>query len=380
MSKNSQPKEYVLLAGGLSAGPIVPLLAVVEEWQKSNGAIKPVVVDLKHSVAARLAKERQLQFERIITGKLRRYWTWQTIFLPLLGIIGFIMAVRLMQRYRPVAVLGAGGFVQLPLVLAAWCFRIPRFIHQQDVAPTLTNSLSAPFANKITVTFESSIRDFPQGTGLGKKYIATDKVLWTGNPVLTTFGTKHISKSAALKQFGLHTQLPVLLVVGGGTGAAGINKLLYRDLPALTEVVQVLHSTGVGKQEHSVRENYHPYEFISNIEAAYQAADVVLSRAGLGSLSSLAYAKKPAIIIPMPNTHQEANAQLLFTRKAAIVLDESETTVPIIISSIRKLLFEPSTAKTLVKNLESLFPLHASHKVVKVIVDYLHQHEASHKR
>lgn len=367
--------QYIFLAGGLSAGPIMPLLAVAKEWHHEHRSVVPIIFDVKNSVAEQVAKQEHHQFHRIITGKLRRYWSWRNLFSPLLLLIGFGQALYFMGRYRPIAVLGAGGFVQTPLVLAAWLYRIPRFIHQQDVMVTLTNSLCAPLANLVTVTFESSIRDFPQGTGLGKKYVTTDKVIWTGNPTPAESETEQkLTAAAAKKQFGLHNELPVLLVVGGGTGAQGINDLIYKALPQLINVVQIIHATGRGKKQYGASENYHPYEYIADIAAAYSACDIVLSRAGLGALSSIAQHKKPAIIIPMPNSHQERNAELVFKHKAALVFDETEVEPNQLITAIRDLLFKPELVKELTANMRELFPRHASRKVYTAITKYLDHH------
>lgn len=371
---NKLKPQYIFLAGGHSAGPIMPLLAVVEEWHKEHSTVRPVLLDIKGSVSERLAKEEHLIFERIITGKLRRYWAWPNLLLPLLVLIGFFQSLYLVAKYRPVAVLGAGGFVQIPVVLAAWFLRVPRFIHQQDVAPTLSNSLCAPFANLITVTFENSIRDFPQGTGLGNQYISTNKVIWTGNPTRYKLDHTETTKVQALKKFELHNNLPVLLVIGGGTGAAGLNNLIYQDLRALTSVVQVLHVTGRGKLKHPRATNYHPFEYLSDMKSAYAAADIILSRVGLGAMTDIAAVKKPAIFIPMPESHQEKNAELIYKAKAGIVLDQSTTTISDLISTIRKLLFDPNKVNQITHNLSKLFPDNAAHKVYKVISGYLKKH------
>lgn len=368
--------QYIFLAGGHSAGPIIPLLAVAEEWHKEHRTVRPVLLDIKGSVSERIAKEEHLIFERIITGKLRRYWAWENLFLPFLVIVGFLKSIYLMFKYRPIAVLGAGGFVQMPVVLAAWLFRVPRFIHQQDVDATLSNSLCAPFANQITVTFEDSIRDFPQGSGLGNKYISTHKVIWTGNPTRYIADETETTKTEALKKFELHKELPVLLVIGGGTGAVGLNNLVYQDLKALTSVVQVIHATGKGKLKHQRSTNYHPFEYLSDVQSAYVAADIILSRVGLGAMTDIAAVKKPAIFIPMPESHQEKNAELIYRSKAGIVLDQSETTTQDLISVIRELLFDPERVKQITYNLNKLFPDNASHKVYKVISDYLKKHES----
>lgn len=372
---NKKPAhKYIFLVGGLSAGPIVPLLAVAEEWRTGDSQIKPVVLDVRNSVGQHLAKTNGYKFERIITGKLRRYFSFRTLGLPFLLICGLIQALLILRKYRPIAVLGAGGFVQVPVVVAAWLMKVPSFIHQQDVQATLTNTLTAPLANLVTVTFESSIRDFPQGTGLGKKYVSTNKIIWTGNPRQNSAIKGKPTKTQALKHFGLHNQLPVLLVIGGGTGAKGLNTLIYGNLGSLTKVVQVLHGTGQGKRVISQQANYHPFEYIEDMDEAYTAADVVVSRAGLGAMTGLAEHSKPAIIIPIPHSHQERNAELLFREKAAIILDQTETTPEKLQGVIRELLFDPKFAEQLGQNLHRLFPLHAAHKVYKVISDYLTEH------
>lgn len=368
---NTTRKKYIFLAGGLSAGPIMPLFAVAEEWRNEDAAIWPVVLDVKGSVAEHQTVEKDYQFERVIAGKFRRYFSWHTFMLPFQLLVGIFQSIMLIKKYRPIAVLGAGGFVQLPVIFAAWLLKVPRFIHQQDVSVTLSNALCAPFADRVTVAFESSIRDFPQGTGLGKKYVRTEKVIWTGNPKIDPTDAKMMNKIKALEHFGLHRDLPVLLVVGGGTGAVGLNNLIYDNLGSLTKVVQILHSTGKGKADVQKQENYHPFDYISDMDKAYVAADIVVSRAGLGALTDIAEHKKPAIIIPMPDSHQEVNAELLFKKKAALVLDQNETTSEKLIGVIRELLFNTELSEQLGKNFHNLFPPHAAHKVYKVISNYL---------
>lgn len=367
--------KYLFLAGGYSAGPMMPLLAVAAKWHEHDPSIKPVVLDVKNSIAEHLSRKSDFVYHRIVTGKLRRYFSFKNFAAPVLLLIGFIKSLYLLRKYRPIAVLGAGGYVQIPVIVAAWILRVPRFIHQQDVAPTLSNLICAPLANLITVTFESSIRDFPQGTGLGKKFVSTHKVVWTGNPKPSVDEQK-ISKTAALKQFGLHGDLPVLLVIGGGTGAVGLNQLIEQGLPALTKVVQIIHGVGRGKSHPRAQTNYHPYEYIEDIDAAMSAADVVLSRAGLGALTNLAEHKKVAIIIPMPDTHQERNAELIYQRNAGIVLDQREITAEKLQNIIRELFFKPEVTSQFANNLHELFPIHADQKVYQAISKYLETNES----
>lgn len=368
----SSKKQYVFLAGGLTGGPIMPLLSICETWQIENPKITPVILDVRKSTSRHLAKLKHIPFHSIITGKFRRYWSIKNVFSPILVLIGFIQSIWYLWRYRPIAILGAGGFVQLPLLYTAWIFRIPRFIHQQDVLPSLANQLSAPVANIITTTFESSLRDFLQGTGLGKKFVSTNKVFWTGNP--STPIEKSLDKTKALQIFNLSTDLPVLLVVGGATGSAAINELIISSLDKLTKVVQIIHLTGSRKTVAVNHFNYHPYEFLDNIHEAYAAADVVLGRAGIGTLTDLAKAKKPSIIVPMPETHQEFNAELIYQDHAALVVDQSELDADRLVSLIRQLLFDLEFSQKLVKNMGSLFPKNANQKVFHLYKTYLKDH------
>jgi UDP-N-acetylglucosamine--N-acetylmuramyl-(pentapeptide) pyrophosphoryl-undecaprenol N-acetylglucosamine transferase len=368
MHKNKHHK-YIILAGGLSGGPVTPLLAVTKEWQKHDPDIEPVLVDIRKSTSAIIAEDRKILFKSIITGKFRRYFAWQNFFAPLLLLIGLVQSFLLLRKFKPVAVLGAGGFVQIPLIIAAWVLRIPRFIHQQDVVPTLSNQLCSMLANLVTTTFEFSIRDFLQGTGLGKKYITTDKVIWTGNPILMT--DSEVTKTQAMKEFHLYNDLPVLLVVGGATGSQSLNELIVNSLPELTRVVQVIHNTGPYKYQKIKQSNYQSYPYMENMDVAYKAADVVLSRAGISTLTELALHGKASIIVPMPDTHQEFNADLLYRTKSAIVLDQSELDAELLIKTIRKILFDSNLQKNLQKNFKELFPKNAANKIYHLINNFI---------
>lgn len=373
MKQTAHNTKYIILAGGLSGGPIKPLLAIAKYWQEQDANIVPVIIDVKNSVSKSLAQDEGYLWHRIITGKIRRYWSFWNIISPFMMFIGFIQAFVLLRKYKPIMVLGAGGFAQTPLIVMAWILRIPKLIHQQDVLVTLSNRLCAPFANIITTTFEFSIRDFHQGTGLGMKYITGTKVFWTGNPTVASKTT--YTKSHAKKHFGLHDHLPTLLVFGGGTGSAAINQIIVDSLPELTKVVQVLHITGIGKGNFVSMENYHSLEFADEMGLFYSASDIVLARAGLGTLTELAEYGRPSIIVPMPKTHQELNAELLYRTKSALVLDQEDLDGQILINAIRKILFNHEYEKTLTHNIRAIFPKHADQKVVHLIQQYLKKHE-----
>lgn len=377
MTQHVKNNKIVILAGGKTGGPVIPLIALMQTWRSQDDRVVPVVFDINSSAGQHLASQNKWRFKRIVTGKFRRYWwAWQNLLAPLLLFVGFIQSIWLLKKLRPVLVIGAGGFVQVPVIYAAWLLRIPRAIHQQDILASLSNSLCAPVANLITTTFHDSVKDFPQGSGIGDNYLTSNKVFWTGNPVRSKL--KHLPEpEQAKKSLGLSTDLPVLLVFGGGSGASALNQLITENLESLTKVVQILHSTGPGKMTTRSSGNYHALEFIENMPMAYAAADIVLARAGIGTLTELALVERPSIIVPMPETHQELNAFALYHSQAALVLDQVQITPQVLIEAIRKIMFNPSYAKSLTANMSQLFPKQANEKIVELLKDLIYDSKKS---
>lgn len=359
----------IIIAGGQTGGPIMPLLAVVDEIKREKHRLQLVVLDTPTSIASALSEKEKFHFYPIRTGKLRRYWSFKNALAPVTVVFGFLQALRVMYSFKPAIVLGAGGFVQVPVVWAAWLLRIPVLLHQQDISPSLSNSLSAPMASKITTTFAQSQRDFPSGFGFfgSHKKHKEQSVIWTGNPFRESLA--HASKEEARKYFKLTSKLPVLLVIGGSSGAKGLNNLLYRALAKLTKTVQIIHVTGPGKKQPVVHENYHAYEFIDRIDLAYAISDMVISRAGISTITELANLGKISIVIPMPHTHQEHNAQLLYERQAAVVLDQTITTPEKVISVVRGLLLDGETQKLMKKNITELMPKKSAEKIAKIVME-----------
>lgn len=377
---NHKNKKYVVFVGGETAGPVMPLLAVADAWKSEDENIQPVFLDIKRSVSARIIPDHGYKFKSIIAGKLRRYWTIKNIFSPLLTFIGLIQSLVLLTSLRPIVVVGAGGYIQVPVIIAAWILRIPRVIHQQDIVPTFSNIICAPLANKITTTFEKSVKDFSQGLGFAKNYSKYTKVEWTGNPTtITVTNPTAEQKSAAQKIFKLENDWPTVLVIGGGSGARGLNQAVAHNLPDLLKIAQVIHSTGVGKRIRPPEElpiashdRYHQFEYINQTEQAYIAADIVIGRAGIGTLTALSAMSKISIIVPMPDSHQEANAQLLYEKDAAIVLDERDIASDTLAKAVRKLLFDIEIQREIQKNIRAIMPKDGTAKMLAVIKSQVH--------
>lgn len=357
-------KLRILFVGGGTMGPVSPLLAVANYISEEKPEAKFLFVGTRSGPEKKAVTGLSYKFKSIYAGKLRRYISIRTLVAPFLIAIGFLQSLFIIAKFKPDVVFGAGGFVQVPVMYAAWCLRIPVLIHQQDVDRTLSNSLCALIATKITVSLEHSTRDFSQGIGLFSE--KNNKVLWTGNPV--RFKMKDMpSKNEGLEFFKLEKDLPVVLVVGGSSGAIGLNNMLDKALAKITTFAQVIHQTGASNVASKYSDNYHPHQYINRMDMAYAAADVVISRAGLSSISELSALRKPAVIIPMPRTHQESNAAMLWSKKAALVFDQNGTTPEELAQGIRNLLIDGDLQKTLTHNMAEIMPEKADERIAKVI-------------
>lgn len=357
--KSIKMKKYkILLSGGGSGGPVTPLLAVADEFKKNKEAYDFFWIGTKNGPEKQMVEREGIEFESIFSGKLRRYFSLLNFIDLFLVFLGFLQSILILLKKRPNLIMSAGGFVSVPMVWAAGILRIPVLIHQQDIRPGLANKLMAPFARVITVTFEKSLKDY------GKKAI------WVGNPVRNRLEKYKMTKREAIKKLGLNESLPVVLILGGGTGSLAINKLIEESLPELTGFCQIVHIAGKGKilEQESVK-NYKVFEFLDleGMVKVYTVADLVVSRCGMGVLTELSILGKSAILIPMPDTHQEDNAEIFSQEKAAIVLHQKNINAKIFASQIKQLLKDKELQKELSLNIQKVMKKNAGEEIVKII-------------
>ncbi len=362
----------ILLVGGGSGGSVSPLLAVAQTIKQQHPEAEFLFVGGKHGPERGMAETAGIKFVAISAGRLRRYFSLENFIDPFLSVTGLFQAKDIIRQFKPNCVFGAGSFVQVPVMWAAAWAKIPIVIHQQDVKPSLANKLCAPFAAKITVTFETSLRDFPASMGLFYRRGDSGKIIHTGNPFRRELAAA--DKDEAKKFFHLTDELPVMLVTTGGTGAAALNDMVVKSLPYLTKIVQVIHQTGKGKggaNSPAVQQsgNYHPYEFIINMGGAYAVADLVLCRAGVSTITELSSLGKMAIIVPIPGSHQEYNARLLEDQVAAFVIDQKDLDYRTLPHLIRKLLFKYQTQLGVIRQMQNIMPHDAAQKISDIIIN-----------
>jgi UDP-N-acetylglucosamine--N-acetylmuramyl-(pentapeptide) pyrophosphoryl-undecaprenol N-acetylglucosamine transferase len=302
---------------------------------------------------AALVRDAGLPFIAVRTGKLRRYADWRNLTDPALVAAGVAQSIRIVRRFWPDVAFGAGGFATVPPLLAARVLGVPLVIHQQDVLPSLANRILVPFATRVTVAF-------PETVGLLRH--ANARIV--GNPVRDAFAAA--SAVRAGETLGLESGVPLVLATGGGTGALNLNQIVASAAPQLIEGAQVLHLTGAGKRVEAIdHPRYRQVEFLtSEMPDVLAAAEVVITRAGMSALAEVGALGKAAIVIPMPNSHQEANAAVVARHQAGVVAHERELTPRLLVELVRELLADTSRRHALEKAASKLLPASAADAVV----------------
>lgn len=364
MSENKKPIKIVLVGGG-SGGPTMPLLALYEELYGNLPKTKCVFITIKKSIDQEILKNYKLEQITIPEAKLRRYFSFYNFFVPFQFLFALFKSYKILKKLKPHCVVGAGSFVQVPVIWTAWFLKIPCLIHQQDIKPSLANLLCQFFVKTITVTFAPSIKDFSFGFGFFYKKKLVNPVL-IGNPVRKNINFQ--DKKTAFLNFGLKSDLPTLLVLGGAQGSEYINQLVYKNLKLLSKLVNIIHATGIGKGSKKQVENYYQREFIEQINQAYAIADFVLCRAGVSTISELSNLKKCAIIIPLPKTHQEINAYFLEKTNSAIIIKQNKFNIEVLPFLLRKLIFDYESQKIMKKNITSIMPHDSAKKMANEVL------------
>jgi UDP-N-acetylglucosamine--N-acetylmuramyl-(pentapeptide) pyrophosphoryl-undecaprenol N-acetylglucosamine transferase len=336
-------KFRVVLTGGGSGGHIYPLLAVAEALQaKCDQLHAPVEFSYlgpKDAYSA-LLSQRGLPVYPIASGKMRRYFSLQNFLDGPKFVIGFFQALWKLYFIMPDVVFSKGGTGALPVVVAAWFYRIPVAIHDSDAQPGLTNITSGRFATRVFLSFARAAAFF-----------RADKVEVTGSPLRTELLGERVSREAAKEIMGFDKTQPLVLIIGGSQGAQRINEFVLANLPQFVAMTSVLHQTGAGNfaeveklskaalAETPVTYRYVPVGYFGgggtgsgstggasgDMATALTAADVVVARSG-SSVCEFASFGLPAILIPLStsaNDHQRVDAYEFAATGAAIVIEEA---------------------------------------------------------
>lgn len=360
----------IIFTGGGTLGSVTPLIALYEALSKP---VQAVWIGTRSGPERELVCEYHMPFRAIFSGKLRRYLSIKNFFDPILFCIGMVQAARVISVFRPDYIIGAGGYVSVPVIWAGWLLKKKIIILQLDIQPSLTNLMTHFFAQKIALACEEQ-----------KIYFPARKSVVTGIPVrkkvhdLARQAYDREWRGPLRQAHGISDDaLPVVLIVGGGTGALSLNHCVYDALGELTRISHVVHVTGKGKGSvpagSYIRERYHAYEFLKEELIEYAAfADCVVTRAGMGMLSELSVLGKPTIIIPIPQSHQEKNAVYFERQKhAAIYLVQNDITAEKFVRAIQRVLKDDALRQELSQNMKLALPQDGAQNVKGLIEEVI---------
>ncbi len=340
----------ILFSGGGTLGPVTPLLAIKDTILEVDKHAEFFWIGTQKGPERELVAEHHISFRSISAGKFRRYFSFLNLFDVVRVFIGFFQAFGILWKTSPDFCISAGGFVSVPVHAAAWLLGIPTWVHQQDVEVGLANKLMVPYARIITTALSSTTKYFPKR-----------KTYWLGNPVRREIFEG--SKERARKIFNLSSNLPVVLVLGGGTGSLRVNQLISEAVPHVSAYAEIIHLSGRERPQASVMKtaelfpHYRVFQFLgAEMKDAYAAADIVVCRGGFGTLAEAGALKKPCIIIPKTG-HQVENVKFLEQAGAAILVNELTTDGLYLAKKIRELIENSRIAQSLA---------HAIHETLKV--------------
>ncbi len=314
----------VMIAAGGTGGHIFPALALAEELRTRNPDTEILCVGTNRGLEEKIFVGNGFPLRIMHARGLIRSWApadiFKNLFLPFTLVGVMINARRIVRQFKPHAVIGCGGYVTGPVLLAAALQRIPTLIQEQNSRPGRTTVWLSHVVDEVHLTYEESRKFFRHH----------DKLMVSGNPVRQ--GMKPIDRGRAAGVFGLDPDKKILLVVGGSLGARSINRAIDAMAGSLTETCQVLWQTGKVEfdslaDRHSRNPNIRIHAFLDDMIAAYSAADLIVCRAGAMTLSELTMMGKPAVLVPYPyaaDNHQEYNAMSLVQRDAAVMIRDHE--------------------------------------------------------
>ncbi len=279
--------KKIILTGGGTAGHVTPNLALVPSLKERNYDIH--YIGSYQGIERKLIEGAGIPYDGISSGKFRRYFDLKNFSDPFRVLKGYWEALRLIKNYKPDVVFSKGGFVAVPVVLAAKHCKVPVIIHESDMTPGLANRLSITSATKICCNFPETL-----------PYLPKEKAVLTGSPIRKELLMG--DRQTGLKYARLSANRPVILIIGGSLGSVTVNTALRGILPKLLKNYQVIHICGKGNLDESLigMEGYVQYEYVdAPLKHLFAAADLMISRAGANSICEILALRKPNILIPL---------------------------------------------------------------------------------
>ena len=352
--------KHIVLTGGGTAGHVTPNIALIARLKEEGYKIS--YIGSYTGIEKTLIKEQGIPYYGISSGKLRRYFDLKNFTDPFRVLKGFGEARKLLKKLQPDIVFSKGGFVSVPVVVAAGRLKIPTIIHESDMTPGLANRLCIPSAVKVCCNFPETKSHLPEG-----------KAVVTGTPIRQELLSGDPQKGRDFT--GFTSDKPVILIIGGSLGAQAVNTAVRNILPQLLPEFQVVHLCGKGKKDESLTglTGYVQYEYIEKeLADLFAMADIVISRAGANAICELQALKKPNLLIPLSANasrgDQILNARSFEKQGFSMVLEEEEITDQVLLDAVKKLFENRDTYRRAMEDAPG-------QDSIAVICDLIHQYQ-----
>lgn len=321
--------KKIIMTGGGTAGHVTPNIALMPALKEAGFDIE--YIGSINGMEKGLIEATGTPYHGISSGKLRRYFDWKNFSDPFRVLKGYGQAVSLMKKIKPDVVFSKGGFVSVPVVLAAKHCHIPAIIHESDITPGLANKIAIKGAKKVCCNFPETM-----------KYLPADKAVLTGSPIRRELFSGNAENAIRLCNFKDHSK-PVLLIIGGSLGSKIVNEAVRKVLPELLEKFYVIHLCGKGNLDNSLSGTigYAQFEYASSeLTDMFALADMAISRAGANSICELLALHKPNILIPLSAAasrgDQVLNANSFKKQGFSYVLEEEHLTAESLLKAVQE--------------------------------------------
>lgn len=321
--------KKIILTGGGSAGHVTPNLALIPELKKLGFEIE--YIGSKNGIEKKIVGDYNIKYHSISCGKLRRYFDLKNFADPFRVIKGVFDAIFIIKKEKPDIVFSKGGFVSVPVVIAAHFNKVPVIAHESDITPGLANKICVPYCDKICVTFPEALDK-----------INSQKAVLTGTPIREEL--LNGSRLKGLRFCNFQSGKPVLMAVGGSLGAKSINDSIRKNLKYLTQKFNIINICGKGNIDESLSDNpsYRQFEYVNEeLPDLMAAADIVISRAGANFIFELLALCKPNLLVPLPANasrgDQILNAASFEKSGYSLVIEDSELSTDEFLKKLQEL-------------------------------------------
>lgn len=357
-------KIKILMSGGGTGGHIFPAIAIADALKKRLQNVEILFVGAKGRMEMEKVPQAGYPIKGLWISGFQRKLDKRNLMFPFKLLSSLMGARKIVKKFKPDIAIGTGGYASGPLLFMASRNKVPTLILEQNSYPGITNRLLGNKVNKVCVAYPGM-----------EKYFNKEKLVVTGSPIREQIAENNIVRSEACKFFGLNEDQNILLIIGGSQGAVGINNAVAANLQKIcSSQLQILWQTGSSSVKNAtdvvnsngLQKKVVINEFISRMDMAYSAANIVISRAGAIALAEIVAVEKPAIFIPLPSAaedHQTKNAMTLVDGDAAILVKENNA-IDELGDAVNQLLI-PEKREQLIKNINNFKTPGATNNIVE---------------